>query len=108
MAKSTRKDAKTDAGAGSVATKGKRPARKATSRKPATKKKTATRKAVPRKPARQPKPTPAFSESERRHMIAEAAYYLAEKRGFADGDPAQDWIAAEAQIEALLRPESTT
>ena len=36
-------------------------------------------------------------------MIAEAAYYLAEKRGFAPGGELQDWIDAEAQIEACLR-----
>ena len=38
-------------------------------------------------------------------MIAEAAYYLAEKRGFGDGDPVSDWIAAESQIDARLGQE---
>ena len=35
-------------------------------------------------------------------MIATAAYYRAEKRGFVGGDPAQDWSEAEAEIDALL------
>ena len=35
-------------------------------------------------------------------MIAEAAYYRAEARGFREGDPVQDWLAAEAEIDARL------
>ena len=31
-------------------------------------------------------------------MIAEAAYYMAESRGFCDGDPQDDWLKAEAMI----------
>ena len=38
-------------------------------------------------------------------MIAEAAYYLAEKRGFAPGKELADWLQAEAQVEALARGE---
>ena len=33
-----------------------------------------------------------------RLMIEEAAYYLAEKRGFAAGHEVEDWLQAEAQI----------
>jgi hypothetical protein len=36
----------------------------------------------------------------RRRMIEEAAYYRAEKRGFSGGDDVQDWLAAEAEINA--------
>jgi hypothetical protein len=39
----------------------------------------------------------------RRQMIAEAAYFRAEKRGFQGGDPVTDWLAAEAEIDALAR-----
>jgi hypothetical protein len=35
-------------------------------------------------------------------MIAEAAYYKAEQRGFAGGNPEQDWWEAEKEIESLL------
>ncbi len=36
-------------------------------------------------------------------MVAEAAYYLAEKRAFAPGFEEQDWQAARDQIAAQLR-----
>ena len=34
-------------------------------------------------------------------MIAEAAYYRAEKRGFAPGHDLDDWLEAEALIEVV-------
>lgn len=37
----------------------------------------------------------------RQSMIAEAAYYCAEKRGFAPGHDVDDWLAAEVEIEVL-------
>jgi predicted nucleic acid-binding Zn-ribbon protein len=36
-------------------------------------------------------------------MIAEAAYYRAERRGFNGGDALRDWCEAEAEIDARLR-----
>lgn len=36
-------------------------------------------------------------------MVAEAAYYLAEKRNFAPGFEEEDWAAAKAQIMAQLQ-----
>jgi hypothetical protein len=42
-------------------------------------------------------------ERERQSMIAEAAYYHAEKRGFAPGWEIEDWLAAEKEIDALAR-----
>ena len=39
-----------------------------------------------------------ISEEQRRSMIAEAAYYRAEKRGFQGGDPVADWLAAEREV----------
>jgi hypothetical protein len=35
-------------------------------------------------------------------MIAEAAYFRAQRRGFRGGDPDRDWIEAEVEIDALL------
>lgn len=35
-------------------------------------------------------------------MIAEAAYLRAERRGFSLGDPLDDWLAAEREIDTLL------
>ena len=38
----------------------------------------------------------------KRRMIAEAAYYCAERRGFVPGGDLQDWLEAEIQVELLL------
>lgn len=38
----------------------------------------------------------------RSYMVATAAYFLAEKRGFASGCEMQDWALAEADIDAML------
>ncbi len=43
------------------------------------------------------------SAEQRYRMIAEAAYYIAERRRFAPGDAAADWAQAEMQIVALLK-----
>jgi hypothetical protein len=39
----------------------------------------------------------------RRRMIEQAAYFHAEKRGFAEGGALQDWLEAEAEVDRLLR-----
>lgn len=39
----------------------------------------------------------------RREMIAEAAYHRALRRGFRGGSALDDWLAAEAEIDAMLR-----
>ncbi|MFA6016023.1 MAG: DUF2934 domain-containing protein [Gallionellaceae bacterium] len=44
----------------------------------------------------------SISPEHRYHMIATAAYYRAEHRGFAGGYEMQDWISAEAEIDAKL------
>jgi len=38
---------------------------------------------------------------DRQQMIATAAYYLAERRGFNSSDEIQDWLEAEAQIDGI-------
>ncbi len=35
--------------------------------------------------------------------VAVAAYFLAEHRGFNGGDPVADWLAAETEIDAVLK-----
>jgi len=57
-------------------------------------------KAAPRTTPR--KRENAATEEERNRMICEAAYFLAESRGFVGGDPGQDWIEAERQIDEML------
>jgi hypothetical protein len=41
----------------------------------------------------------------RRSLIAETAYLRAERRGFAPGQETEDWLAAEAEVDALLKVE---
>ena len=35
-------------------------------------------------------------------LIAEAAFFRAEKRGFAPGNEEEDWLAAESEVDAKL------
>jgi len=42
---------------------------------------------------------------DRLRLIAEAAYYRAEQRGFAPGRELEDWLAAEIEIDALIADE---
>ncbi|MDB6104804.1 MAG: hypothetical protein JWO52_4803 [Gammaproteobacteria bacterium] len=56
-----------------------------------------------RKPAAKAPAHVAISEDVRRGMIAEGAYLRAERRGFAPGHEEEDWIAAEAEVDALLK-----
>jgi len=45
----------------------------------------------------------AFIEPEQRQaMIAEAAYYGAERRGFESGRDLDDWYGAEREIDSML------
>ena len=64
------------------------------------------RKRAPRKPVvkGESKPTlTRFVGPERRMaLIAEAAFFRAEKRGFAPGHETEDWLAAESEIDAKL------
>jgi hypothetical protein len=45
---------------------------------------------------------PAPDET-REELIALAAYYRAERRGFEPGGELQDWLAAEAEVDEALR-----
>ena len=40
---------------------------------------------------------------ERSRMVAEAAYFRAERRGFAPGGDLEDWLRAEADIDRLIQ-----
>jgi len=46
--------------------------------------------------------TGAASAEKRQLMIAEAAYYIAERRGFGAGREMEDWLLGEQQVDALL------
>jgi len=60
-------------------------------------------KAVAAKPASaRPKKPAAIPLEKRKHYVEMAAYYIAERRGFAAGDLLDDWVQAEAEIDRLL------
>ena len=49
------------------------------------------------------RPVATVITSEDRHrLIAEAAYYLAEKRRFQGGSPEQDWREAAAEVDMMF------
>ena len=62
-----------------------------------------------RRPARSLKsaaaaPATAQVTAEARHaLIAQSAYLRAERRGFAPGQEMEDWLAAETEVDVLLR-----
>jgi hypothetical protein len=45
---------------------------------------------------------PTVSADQRHALIAERAYLRAELRGFQGGDPVQDWLEGEKEVDALL------
>jgi hypothetical protein len=49
--------------------------------------------------------TGSNDSSQRRQRIAEAAYYKAERRGFAPGEEDRDWLDAERAIDG--KPPAT-
>lgn len=52
-----------------------------------------------REPAARPK---VWAGEDRYRMIAEAAYFRAERRGFASGSELFDWLAAEIEVDEIL------
>ena len=44
-----------------------------------------------------------ITPEQRYRMICDAAYFLAERRGFVGGNSGDDWIAAEVEVDELLR-----
>ena len=59
------------------------------------------RTALIREPAT-PSSARARTGEDRYRMIAEAAYFRAESRGFAPGRELQDWLAAEIEVDEIL------
>ena len=59
-------------------------------------------------PVAAPAERPEADSVERRSSIALAAYFIAEKRGFAPGHELDDWLAAEAEIEGGDLPSVVT
>jgi hypothetical protein len=47
-------------------------------------------------------PVPPDEQAERQAMVAQAAYFRAERHGFTPGHELDDWVAAEHEVDALL------
>jgi len=47
-------------------------------------------------------PVLAISPEQRCHYVEVAAFYIAERRGFAPGNPVDDWCAAEQEVDRLI------
>jgi hypothetical protein len=43
-----------------------------------------------------------FDPMQRHEMISQAAYFIAERRDFADGGADDDWLKAELEIDRML------
>ncbi|KAA3627020.1 MAG: DUF2934 domain-containing protein [Proteobacteria bacterium] len=69
-------------------------------------KKKATGKTVRSRTSRSRDPVVPIDSETRRSMIAEAAYYRAETRGFAPGLEEADWLAAESAIDTQFLSSS--
>lgn len=66
------------------------------------KEKTTHRRSATRAGTSQDSPGQEISPDERRRMIEQAAYLRAEHRGFNGGDPMEDWLVAEREINRML------
>ena len=69
--------------------------------KPAAKATTKPKAPVKPKAATAVKPA-TLSLEQRNHYVQVAAFYIAERRGFAAGDPTADWAAAEEEVSRLI------
>ena len=76
---------------------------------------TARTKSQPEKQAKSPSNNSALSANTKKPknkgngsdkrviLIQQMAYFIAEQRGFEGGDPVQDWLAAERQVDQMLK-----
>lgn len=78
----------------------------ATRKAPASEAATAARRDVSIRSAALSARTATMAGEDRRRLIAEAAYFRAEQRGFAPGRELEDWLAAEIEVDALFGDEA--
>lgn len=65
---------------------------------------TATAKVDTRRRSAEPQTASVrVAPEQRQQLIAQAAYFIAERRGFAPGNELEDWLQAEAEIEACMK-----
>ena len=97
--RTTNKTEKAKSKVSSKTSKAKSPQKKTTEAK-ASPKKTTSKKSTTRKTSA--KDAAVISIEQRHVMIEKMAYIFAEQRGFVGGDPTQDWLAAESEIDASI------
>ena len=103
--KATKKPVKARATKSTTAAKKKTATKKVATKKTTADKAAKTAKTAPRKTRAKSKTgavKPVITSEERTRMIAEAAYYLAEKRGFAPGHEESDWLLASQQVDQMI------
>lgn len=104
---------KSSSPAASVAPKAKAPAKKAVAVKaPVPVVAPAAKAAVKKSPAKKVAPAKAKAApvaarravtiEQRQHYIQVAAFYVAQRRGFAPGNPMDDWATAEVEVDELI------
>jgi len=75
--------------------------RSATTKKSPVRKATVAKTTKSKSTGKSTKASPKLSAEQREQMIRDAAYFRAMSRGFAGGNPEQDWLEAEAEIDLL-------
>lgn len=70
--------------------------------------KSAPRRSTPTQPSVLVDAKLNLAGEDRRRLIAEAAYFRAERRGFQAGRELEDWLAAEIEVDALLGEDDGT
>lgn len=95
--KSTSKTKKTEAKKAASATTPKK------AKTPASTSKSTTRKKPSNTKSAKPSKGRGNGGEKRVLLIQQMAYYIAEKRGFEGGDPVQDWLMAERQVDEMLK-----
>ena len=50
----------------------------------------------------------SIDETQRREMIATAAFLRAERRGFSSGQEVDDWLSAEEEVDQWIREVDTS
>lgn len=68
--------------------------------KEATEKQATAKKSAAKKVAAEHESSQSITPDERQRLIAEAAYLIAEQRGFQGEKALDDWLQAEAEVDA--------
>ena len=102
MAEHTSPTGRGPRGSGTKSASAKSPHTPTPSHSPTTAKSAKPAAAARKKPRRSPVVAAMIDPDRRRALIAQAAYFRAERRHFAPGHEAADWLAAELEVDTAL------